>query len=202
MSPKGRGLFSSLKLSFGENSFSLNFIKGLLCPVIFALDIMKTFEDNTIKGFKFYIKSCIILIFIIIFIIAFLIIIIFKIAGPKYYVFSKNDLLTQETEILAQKMIEFTPYGSSSINVKSFIIVKLERTPVKYEMSHRGVLMRQGFGFRNTPEQDDYVIMCVMARHGWARNFFLAGGLVNCYWLFDKDGVLKELIFKREGDCI
>ena len=29
--------------------------------------------------------------------------------------------------------------------------------------------------------------------------FFLAGGLINCYWLFDKDDVLNELIFKKEA---
>ena len=167
-----------------------------------ALDIMKTFEDNTIKRYKFYIKSCIVLLLLIIINIMVLFCVFFIIPGHKYDIFSKNELLTQQTETLAPKMLVYTPIGSSSKDVKYFILAKLERTPNVYKMNSEGILMRQGYGFKNTPEQDDYIIKCCMASYGWARNFFLAGGLVNCYWLFDKDGVLKELIFKKEGDCI
>ena len=74
-------------------------------------------------------------------------------------------------------MLVYTPIGSSSKDVKYFILAKLERTPSVYKMSSKGILMRQVDGFKNTPEQDDYIIKCRMASYGWAQNFFPCGWL-------------------------
>ncbi|MBA3031285.1 MAG: hypothetical protein FP816_21060 [Desulfobacteraceae bacterium] len=119
-----------------------------------------------------------------------------------YPVISKQDLIRQNTDLLAERIEGITPIGSSADIVRNKIKLILKRKYTLVKMNGLGPKMRRGRyrGFETIPEKDDYIIQCTLTTYGWAKNFFCAGSVADGIWLLDENNKLKEITVRRWKD--
>ena len=117
-----------------------------------------------------------------------------------YPVISKRDYIRVSDTELTDRMLVLTPIGISAAEVDRIIRKKLHRETTRVKMSHFGPLMREGYDFHVTPNENDAVIISTLAWYGWAENFFCAGSLVEGLWLLNQDDELIEVIVRHGSD--
>lgn len=115
---------------------------------------------------------------------------------------SKSDYKHLSDAELTARIATLTPIGTPIDEAINVIEAELRSHIYRDEMKHYGPKMRIGYGFHKTPGEKDVVIRSTLANYGWAKNYFLAGSVVNGLWLFDQDGILVEMIVRHEYDGI
>jgi hypothetical protein len=110
---------------------------------------------------------------------------------------SEKDYIWMTDDEIRHVFLQYTPVGSSVDVVKQVMHEKF------------GLHLHKGYVFRSEDnaqgikiQPGDYYVDTQLAAYGWARNCFLAGEYVSARWLFDKNGILKNIQVVHYSDGV
>ena len=113
---------------------------------------------------------------------------------------SKSDYKHQSDAELTARMAALTPAGTPITDVTKTIQTELRSEPIRYKAKEGGPRRWTKYDFHNTPREKDVVVIAILSRYGWAKNFFCAGSIVKGLWLFGEEGRLIEVIVRHGLD--
>ena len=118
-------------------------------------------------------------------------------------VLRKKDYIDKTDQEIRAFFLENTPIGSNEDYVRKIMREKFRLKLVRKfiyqtERDTQGESMFPG----TIEEVGDYTLTAGLASYGWAKNFFLAGNLVSASWLFNKNGILKDVRVSHHSDNV
>ncbi len=110
---------------------------------------------------------------------------------------SEKDAIKMSDNEIRSLLLEQTPVGMKEADVRKIMLQRFNR-----RLSKDGVFDRQQVVDASNSDKKagavryelhDYWLSTGFASYGWAKHFFLSGTNVDASWLFNKDGILKDI---------
>ena len=127
-------------------------------------------------------------------------------ACVSHAVLTKKNYIQMSDGDIKNVLLAHTPIGSNEEKVRKVMSeefgVKLKKIIVEDNPNILEETKNSPDPFVRKIELNDYHLHATLARHGWAKHFFLMGYTVEASWLFSKDGLLKDIRVSHLTDGI